>query len=113
MIMEILSNYGSVCCFIVIIIGVLLMLTLLCIEAMGMVKEPRNKVHFYVARDKNDNLWIYLGKPIRGANMFQGNYDNSFILTKNNLKSLGLNEKDYADLKWEDEPVEVFITLKD
>ena len=113
MIMEILSNYGSVCCFIVIIIGVLLMLTLLCIEAMGMVKEPRNKVHFYVARDKNDNLWIYLGKPIRGANMFQCNCDNSFILTKNNLKSLGLNEKDYADLKWEDEPVEVFITLKD
>ena len=78
-----------------------------------LLKWQRNKVHFYVARDKNDNLWIYLGKPIRGANMFQGNCNNSFILTKNNLKSIGLNEKDYADLKWEDEPVEVFITLKD
>ena len=73
----------------------------------------KNKVHFYVARDKNDNLWIYLGKPIRGVNMFKGNCDNSFILTKNNLKSLGLNEKDYADFKWEDEPVEVFINMED
>lgn len=111
--MEILSNHISVYCFIVIIIGVLLMLTMLCIAAMGMVREPKNKVHFYVARDKSGNLWIYLGKPIRGANMFQGNCDNSFILTKNNLKSIGLNEKDYAELKWEDEPVEVFITLQD
>lgn len=113
MIMEILSIFSSEYCFIVIIIGVLLMLTPLCIAAMGKVQEPRNKVHFYVARDKSDNLWIYLGKPIRGANMFKGNCDNSFILTKNNLKSIGLNEKDYADLKWEDEPVEVFITLQD
>ena len=89
------------------------MLVALAIAAMGKDDEPRNKVHFYVARDKNDNLWIYLGKPIRGANMFQGNCDNSFILTKNNLKSLGLNEKDYADLKWEDEPVEVFVNMED
>lgn len=29
------------------------------------LKEPRNKVHFYVARDKTYNLlWLYLGKPI-------------------------------------------------
>ena len=111
--MEILNNFSMIYCFITFILGAMFMFTTLCIAAMCKMQEPKNKVHFYVARDKNDNLWIYLGKPIRGANMFQGNYDNSFILTKNNLKSLGLNEKDYADLKWEDEPVEVFITLKD
>lgn len=111
--MEILSNFSSAYCFVSFILGAVFMLSVRCVADMVKVKEPRNKVHFYVARDKNDNLWIYLGKPIRGANMFQGNYDNSFILTKNNLKSLGLNEKDYTDLKWEDDPVEVFITLKD
>ena len=111
--MEILNNFSMIYCFITFILGAMFMFTTLCIAAMCKMQEPKNKVHFYVARDKNDNLWIYLGKPIRGANMFQGNYDNSLILTKNNLKSLGLNEKDYADLKWEDEPVEVFITLKD
>ena len=111
--MEILNNFSMIYCFITFILGAMFMFTTLCIAAMCKMQEPKNKVHFYVARDKNDNLWIYLGKPIRGANMFQGNYDNSFILTKNNLKSIGLNEKDYADLKWEDEPVEVFITLKD
>lgn len=111
--MEILNNFSMIYCFITFILGAMFMFTTLCIAAMCKMQEPKNKVHFYVARDKNDNLWIYLGKPIRGANMFQGNCNNSFILTKNNLKSIGLNEKDYADLKWEDEPVEVFITLKD
>lgn len=113
MIMEILSNFSSTYCFVSFILGAVFMLAMRCIADIGKVKAPRNKVHFYVARDKNDNLWLYLGKPIRGANMFKGNCDNSFILTKNNLKSLGLNEKDYAELKWEDEPVEVFITLQD
>ena len=111
--MEILNNFSMIYCFITFILGAMFMFTTLCIAAMCKMQEPKNKVHFYVARYKNDNLWIYLGKPIRGANMFQGNCNNSFILTKNNLKSIGLNEKDYADLKWEDEPVEVFITLKD
>lgn len=27
--------------------------------------EPRNKVHFYVARDVDNSLCIYLGKPSR------------------------------------------------
>lgn len=94
---------------------ILAFIIVLCYEykIRSLSEKPKNKVHFYVTRDKNDNLWIYLGKPIRGANMFQGNCDNSFILTKNNLKSLGLNEKDYADFKWEDEPVEVFINMED
>ena len=32
--------------------------------------EPRNKVHFYVARDKNGGLWLYLDKPIRADDFF-------------------------------------------
>lgn len=28
--------------------------------------ELKNNVHFYVARDKNDELFLYMGKPFRG-----------------------------------------------
>lgn len=27
--------------------------------------EPKNKVHFYVAREKNGTLWLYMGKPTK------------------------------------------------
>ena len=27
--------------------------------------EPKNKVHFYVVREKNGTLWLYMGKPIK------------------------------------------------
>ena len=29
------------------------------------------------------------------------------------FKWYGLNENDYKDLKWEDEPIEVFLNLED
>ena len=29
------------------------------------------------------------------------------------ISKYGLNENDYANLKWEDEPVEVFLNLED
>ena len=29
------------------------------------------------------------------------------------LEMYGLNENDYKDLKWEDEPLEVFVTMED
>ena len=66
-----------------------------------------NRVHFYVARDKNGRLYLYRSKPFRRDSYF---YGNVFSL---NFKSFGLNENDYKDLKWEDEPVEVFINMED
>ena len=68
--------------------------------------KNRNKVKFYVARDKNGRLYLYGGKPFRRDTYF---YGNVFSL---NFKSLGLNENDYKDLKWEDEPVEVFLNME-
>ena len=32
--------------------------------------KPKNKVHFYVARDKSGELCLYLGKPVRGNDKF-------------------------------------------
>lgn len=75
--------------------------------------QPKNKVHFYVARDKNGELWFYMGKPFRGDTEFHGDLHKQVLaLTSYNFKSFGLNENDYANLKWEDEPVEVFVSIK-
>ena len=73
--------------------------------------EPRNKVHFYVARDKSGGLWLYMGKPIRSNGFF---YSRGQILSSSNsFSKYGLNVLDYTNLKWEDEPVEVFLNLED
>ena len=68
--MEILSNFGSVYCFISFILGAVFMLATLCIVAISKDKEPRNKVHFYVARDSYGTLFLYMGKPIRATSEF-------------------------------------------
>ena len=73
--------------------------------------ELKNKIHFYVARERNGSLWLHLGKPIRRKNDFVNVC--GAILTSTNFRKYGLNECDYANLKWEDEPVEVFINIKD
>ena len=78
------------------------------------IRRMRNKVHFYVARDKNSELWLYIGKPIRTNTKFIHSIRKGvFVLTRYNFKSFGLNENDYANLKWEDEPVEVFVNMED
>ena len=72
-----------------------------------------NRVHFYVSRDMDGRLYLYLGKPLRGIAEFHGFAgENIFVLT-NNFKSFGLNKDDFKDLKWEDEPVEVFVNMED
>ena len=88
------------------------MLVVLAIAAMGKDDEPRNKVHFYVARDKNESLWLYLGKPIRVAHMFVKGH-GSPLTESYRFQEFGLNENDFDNLKWEDEPVEVFIKMED
>ena len=73
--------------------------------------EPRNKVHFYVARDKSGGLWLYIDKPIRANDFF---YSRGQILSSSDsFSKYGLNVLDYTNLKWEDEPVEVFLNLED
>ena len=113
MIMEILSNFSSAYCFISFILGALFMLTMLCIAAMGKVQEPMNNVHFYVARDSYGILFLYMGKPIRSTSEFLPSDYGRLINTSRHFSEYGLNDGDYAYLKWEDDPVEVFITLND
>ena len=111
--MEILSNFSSIYCFISFIVGAMFMLMAICIVAMGKEKEPRNNVRFFVARDKDDDLYLYLGKPIRISDDFiQCNGGNVMGGAKGFL-NYGLNENDYDNLKWEDGPVEVFLNMEE
>lgn len=76
------------------------------------IKLSKNKIHFYVARDMDGSLWLYLEKPIRVTYMFIKGHGR--VLTPSyGFKEFGLNEKDFDNLKWEDEPIEVFLNLED
>ena len=79
---------------------------------IGMSGKPKNNVHFYVARDKNGKLWLYMGKPVRCNDAFIADLSKGNTLTHINFRCFGLNESDYLNLKWEDEPVEVFLNLE-
>lgn len=98
-------------CVIAFIIGILFTLIVFVIGTITETKKLENKVHFYVARDKNGELWLYMGKPIRSNGFF---YSRGQILSSSNsFSKYGLNVLDYTNLKWEDEPIEVFLNLKD
>ena len=75
--------------------------------------KKRNRVHFYVARDKCGDLWIYIGKPIRGEGYFYSNGHSISITRLRDFSKFGLYANDYVNLKWEDEPVEVFVNMED
>lgn len=113
--MEILSNFSSVFCFVAFILGALFMFVAICIAAMGKVQEPMNKVHFYVARDKSGNLCLYICKPTRFETLFSSRWGKGGCIgcCDSEFKCYGLNANDYKDLKWEDEPIEVFLNLED
>lgn len=76
------------------------------------MENKSNNVHFYVARDKDGTLYLYMGKPFREDSMFLSPIGIT-LGCNSNLELYGLNENDYDNLKWEDEPVEVFLNLED
>ena len=76
-------------------------------------EKNHNQVKFYVARDKNGELFLYMGKPFRGIEKFH-EYQNGCIITgDNNFYNFDLNKNDFDNLKWEDNPVEVFLNLEE
>lgn len=71
-----------------------------------------NHVHFYAVRDTNGELFLYLGKPIRLRQTFTSGL-GVVLASSYEFSKYGLNKNDYANLKWEDEPVEVFLNMED
>lgn len=94
---------------IILILYGVVMLLMCYIAIFQKEKKPKNNVHFYVARDKDGTLWLYMGRPYRGKHEFEG----VICLNGNYFGNCNLNRDDYSNLKWEDEPVEVFINLED
>ena len=75
--------------------------------------KPKNKVRFYVARDRNGELLLYMGKPFRGIDRFHPCQNGCIITNEDTFSNFGLNKDDYVNLKWEDNPVEVFVNMED
>lgn len=101
--MEILNNFASIYCYIAFVIGVMFMLAMLSIAAMGKVKEPRNKVRFFVKAVGDNIPWLYIQKK---------NGDLELVACDDGFKDFGLNPADFAAMK-EGEIREVFINLED
>ena len=99
-------------CVIAFIIGILFTLIVFIIGTITETKKSENKVHFYVARDKSGGLWLYLKKPIRADGFFYCSH-GQILSSSDHFSKYGLNVLDYINLKWEDEPVEVFLNLED
>lgn len=82
-------------------------------------KKPRNNVHFYVTRDNMESiipntLLLWIGKPTK----LHGEWNDysstcACICTERRFVNYGLKPLDFKNLKWEDEPVEVFLNLED
>ena len=103
----------KIICIILLVLYGVVMLMMCCITLFKKNEKPKNKVHFYVARDENSELFLYMGKPFRGICRFH-EYKNGCIVTNDDdFHNFGLNKDDYVNLKWEDEPVEVFINMED
>lgn len=84
-------------------------------KVMSASSKKRNRVHFYVARNKNGLLNLYIGKPERAYSCFLSHCGFCVCRLENeyDFKKFGLNKDDFKDLKWEDEPVEVFVNMED
>ena len=100
--MEILSNFSSIYCFITFIMGAVFMFAILSIAAMGKVKEPRNKVRFFVERITYHCYTLYV----------KSNDGLCAITTIMAFKKFGLNPEDFEDMKVGDIR-EVFLNLED
>ena len=100
--MEILNNFASIYCFITFIFGAVFMLIAVCVVAMSKVKEPRNKVRFFVEKEVFNSYFLYIGN----------NDVMCYICSNDFFKKFGLNPDDFADMK-EGQIREVFINLED
>ena len=76
-------------------------------------KLDKNDVHYYVARDKVGILYLFMGRPIRRKSEFVSCPFGKLITDGDVFSNYGLNVRDFVNLEWEDEPVEVFINLEE
>ena len=102
-----------ICIAILVLYGVV-MLLMCYISIFPKEKKPLNNVRFYVTRDKEGLLTLFLSKPVKTLTGFTYSTRNgSVVATSSVFNCFGLNVEDFNDLRFEDEPVEVFLNLED
>lgn len=94
------------------LIGAFTMFVYIAVSA-SLKEEKSNKVHFYVAKHKNKVLSLWFRKPFRSIEYWVYGDNSMCIASGKDLNSYGLNIDDFKNLKWEDEPIEVFLNLED
>ena len=99
---------GNIFLFVILFVYGFAVILMCCVALKN--KKPKNKVHFYVARDKDGFLYLFLGKPSIWEGMLES--DNYILIGDCScFPIVGLGAKDYANLKYEDTPVEVFLNM--
>ena len=88
-------------------------ISMFCIRYAAKQEKPKNRVHFYVVSDQVGTLRLYMGKPVRTSMGFVSCNGGQLIVSAMKFSQYGLNVRDFDHLKWEDEPVEVFINMED
>lgn len=99
-------------CLVFFILLFIILFIIQSIKIRKLSEKPKNNICFYVARDENSLLYLYLGKPKRADFYFMPCKDGYCFVDIRYLQKFGLNPDDFKDLKWEDEPVEVFLNLE-
>lgn len=102
--MEILNNFASIYCFIAFVIGSVFMLAILSIAAMGKVREPRNKVRFFIMMGDISN------EPYLFIRDVDGNYH--LIADADQLNNFGIDVFEYSEMPT-GEIREVYLDLED
>ena len=54
-----------------------------------------------------------MSKPIRYNSYFCADINGQLIASEPNFEAFNLRVNDFKDLKWEDEPFEIFLNLAD
>ena len=100
------------------IVGAILMMCAILLVAYRKDKKPRNKVRFFVAKDKKYTR-LYIGEPVLCdyRNGFYSYFNkDKYISVKiadvADLRYFGLNIDDFADMK-DGDIREVFINMED
>lgn len=117
--MEILNNFISIYCLITFIVGAGFMLAMYSIAAMSKDDEPRNKVRFFVTKERDIcevSLILWMGTPKwdnRRGVWVPSSIHNHYLSNDDRfLEDFNLNPNDFDDMK-EGEIREVFINLED
>ena len=74
--------------------------------------KPKDFPRCYVERYADGSLWLGVNEAFRKRHRFMFNSRIRLSEMDGLFEYFGLNEKDFDNLKWGDDPVEVFIKNK-